>query len=325
MTSVAAKDVRMSATALVRHDDQSLASAFAAAREVCRKRARGFLFACSFLPKRKRDAACGLYAFRTMIEDVLSASCETASGCCGEDSGASAFQLVHARIDEIYSGTLDLPDVEAQTNDQRVLSAFAHAARVFEVPKSCFLDFIEGIHADQSITRYPTWDRLEAHCAATEGSFARALSCVFGSTHSDGMKLAATLGEARRLTQILRDVSEDCRRRGRIYLPLEDLARFRFSERDLARQVVNENFRDLMKFQIDRARRMYRESSAGIRWLAGDGSRLAASIILVMNEAILEAIEANGCDVFSRRPTLSLGQKVIRAPRASTLARGRGG
>jgi phytoene synthase len=312
----------MSAPALIRHDVQSLASAFAAAREVCRRRARGFLFACSFLPKRKLDGACALYAFRMMIQDVLSAPCEGASGCCG-GSGDPTFQLLRARIDDVYSSALDLPEVESLTNDQRVLRAFAHAVREFEVPKSCFLDFIEGRRAEQSVTRYPTWSRVHEHCAAIEGSFARATSCVFGLTHSDGMKHAAMLGEAIRLTQILRDVKDDFSQ-GRIYLPLEDLARFRYSERDLAGQVLNDHFRELMKFQIERVRALYRESSEGIRWLAGDGSRLAASVILVINEGILDAIEAQDYDVLSRRASLSLGQKLIRAPRAWRLARGGG-
>jgi phytoene synthase len=262
-----------------------------------------------------------------MIEDVLESPRETAarlsspksSGCCG-GSAESTFRLLRARIDEIYSGTLELPEAEAQTNDQRVLTAFAHTVRQFELPKSCFLDFIEGRCADQLVPRYPTWNRLEEHCAAVEGSVARAMSCVFGLTHSDANRQAQTLGKALRLTHILRDVKEDWHR-GRIYLPLEDLARFRYSERDLAAQVVNENLRAMMRFQVERARRLYREGAEGIRWLAGDGSRLAAAIILVMNEGVLDAIEANAHDVFSQRATMSLRQRLLRAPRAWKLAR----
>jgi phytoene synthase len=162
---------------------------------------------------------------------------------------------------------------------------------------------------------------LENHCAQLEGCFAEAMSCVLGLTHSDARQHAISFGTALRLTQIFRDLKNDSSQ-GRIYLPLEDLARFRYSERDLAAGVVNDAFRELMRFEITRARDLYRAAATGLRWLAGDGSRLAASIILVMNEGILDAIEANGYDVFARPTTLSLGRKIVLAPRAWKLARG---
>jgi phytoene synthase len=130
------------------------------------------------------------------------------------------------------------------------------------------------------------------------------------------------MGNAMKLTSILRDVKEDWRR-GRVYLPLEDLARFRYSERDLAAGVVNDNFRELMRFEIARARKMYREAADGVCWLAGDGSRLAASVAAVVHAGTLNAIERQGYDVFSRRAQLTPSQKFRRLPAAWRLARRR--
>jgi phytoene synthase len=300
----------------------SLACAFAAARQICRSRSRGLFFAYSFLPHRKRDAACALFAFRRMIDDVLDAPQEQANaGCCGGGDSDATIGLLRQRIDEVYGGSLDLPDASERTSEQNVLVAIMHVVRKFEVPRSCFVDLVNARQAERAVTRYPTWNRLESHCQQLEGSFALATCCVLGMTHSDAQRHAIAFGTALRLTQVLRDVKRDWARR-RIYLPLEDMARFRYSERELAAGVVNEQFRELMKFEIARARELYRDAAAGLRWLADDGSRLAAAIILVMNEGILDAIAANGYDVFSHRATLSVGRKMVLAPRAWALARG---
>jgi phytoene synthase len=125
-----------------------------------------------------------------------------------------------------------------------------------------------------------------------------------------------------RLTTILRDVKPDFAR-GRVYLPQEDFARFGYTERELAAGVVNEDFRELVRFEIARARELYRDGAEGICWLAGDGSRLAASVIAVTHAGVLDAIERKGYDVLAGRPARSIGQQLRRAPLAWWLARRR--
>jgi phytoene synthase len=127
------------------------------------------------------------------------------------------------------------------------------------------------------------------------------------------------MGNAMQLTNILRDIGEDYAR-GRIYLPLEDMVRFGYTEKDLAAKVINEPFRRLMAFEIARARRMYQQASEGLCWLAGDGSRLTASAMALIYSGILDAIESQAYDVFSRRARLNLLQKLLRLPRAWKLA-----
>jgi len=99
------------------------------------------------------------------------------------------------------------------------------------------------------------------------------------------------------------------------------MARFGYSERDLSKGVVNDNFRALMKFEIARARQLFREGSEGLCWLAGDGSRLTASAMAVTYSGILRAIERQGYDVFARRAHLRFAEKLARVPRAWRLAR----
>src|SRR5581483_7540284 len=263
-------------------------------------------FASFFLPKHKRNAAYAVYAFCRMIDDAIDQddrSIESTGSCeCGGLDGR--LSLFRDRLDEIYSGTLELPNPEFRSRTQHALSAFAHTVQRYEIPKKYFFDLAEGCRMDLTVKRYATWNSLENYCYHVAGVVGLIMSCIFGLRHSDAGEQAIAMGNAMQLTNILRDIREDWQR-GRIYLPLEDLARFGYSESDLSRCVVNEPFRRLMKFEVARARSLYRDASKGLCWLADDGSRLTASAMAVIYSGILDAIERQGYDVFRRRAHLT--------------------
>jgi 15-cis-phytoene synthase len=133
------------------------------------------------------------------------------------------------------------------------------------------------------------------------------------------IKEAVALGLANQLTNILRDVGEDARR-GRIYLPLEDLRRFNYSEQDLFNGVVDERWQKLMQFQIDRARRYFVEADRGIRFLHED-ARWPVWAASMTYSWILKSIERNNYDVFSRRAYVSTKRKLLALPVALMRAR----
>jgi phytoene synthase len=228
--------------------------------------------------------------------------------------------MLRDRLDEIYAGTIELPSPAARSEAQHALHAFSMAVGRREIPREYFLEFAEGRRADLTVLRYATWRSLERHCHDTAGVLGLIAGAVLGLTHSDAGQYAVMLGNAMRLTDILLDLKPDWAR-GHVYLPLEDLARFRYSERDLANGVVNEPLRELMRFEIARARRMYHEAAEGLCWLAGDGSRLAASALAVIHSGLLGAIERQGYDVFNRRVHLTTAQKFRTLPAAWRLAR----
>ena len=114
---------------------------------------------------------------------------------------------------------------------------------------------------------------------------------IFGVRSSDAGRHAIAMGNAMQLTNMLRDIKEDAAR-GRIYLPLEDLARFRYSENDLLNGVVNDAFVVLMKFEIDRARKLCAEGVAGLGWLADDGSRISGYHCCWTNGLIRVSVKA---------------------------------
>jgi len=334
--------------------DPADSAAFEVVRDICRRNARSFYFASHFLTRPKRDAAYAVYAFCRMIDDAIDqddASIETAHGLrhhpavvsprqfasrpappapgacatCGPTGPLdNRLALFRDRLDEIYSEGLELPAPSARSEAQHALHAFALTVRRYEIPRQYFLDLAEGCRMDLTVKRYATWKSLEKYCYHVAGVVGLVMSCVFGLTHSDAGRQAVTMGNAMQLTNILRDVKEDWDR-GRVYLPLEDMAAFRYGERDLASGTVNDNFRALMRFEIDRARRMYREAADGLCWLAGDGSRLTAASMAVIYAGILNAIERQGYDVFRQRARLTTPQKFRRIPAAWRLARRQAG
>jgi phytoene synthase len=245
---------------------------------------------------------------------------ESASSRCSTDSADGRLAMVHDRLDELYAGTVELPLPEFREPTQHVLHAIGVVVRRYGIPREYFLDLATGCLADVRVARYATWASLEKYCRQTGGAVARVVAGVLGMTHSDAGRQAEQLGIAVRLTAILRDLTADLAR-GRIYLPLEDLARFRYSERDLAGGVVNDRFRDLMGFEIERARSLYRGGAEAIGWVAGDGSRLAAATVTVLAAGVLSSIERHGYNVFSATAGLTTSQKFRRLPAAWRLAR----
>jgi phytoene synthase len=334
--------------ALVEATPDELKPAFAAARNICRRHARSFYFASFFLPPRKRDAAYAVYAFCRMIDDAIDLphdeSFAGARGLrhhpamvsprslkvldpapgrddhCSIDTLENRLAMLRDRLDEMYDGRLELPAPAARSEAQHALRAFTHTVHRYEIPKQYFMDVAEGCRMDLTVARYATWADLENYCYHVAGVVGLIMSCVFGLRHSGACAQAIAMGNAMQLTNILRDVKEDFDR-GRIYLPQEDLVRFGYTENELARGEVNQRFRELMRFEIARARELYRTGAEGLCWLAGDGSRLTASAMAVIYSGILDAIERQDYDVFAQRAHLTTPQKFRRLPAAWRLAR----
>src|SRR3954452_2910437 len=123
--------------------DPALATAFRAARGICKRHAKSFYFASFFLPNHKRNAAYAVYSFCRMVDDAIDqddASIESTSESPCECGGLDArLSLFRDRLDEIYSGTLELPNAEFRSQTQHMLFAFSRTVERFEIPKQHFL------------------------------------------------------------------------------------------------------------------------------------------------------------------------------------------
>ena len=185
-----------------------------------------------------------------------------------------------------------------------------------------YLDMIEGQRMDLNEHRYQSFKDLEIYCYRVAGTVGLMTQGVVGIDSlylsnqknycPDTSQAAIALGIANQLTNILRDVGED-RGRGRIYLPLEDLNRFGYSEQDLMEGRINDSWKALMNFQLTRAREWFAKSEEGIRWLSVD-SRWPIWTSLRLYRGILDSIEKLDYDVFNNRAYVNKAVKIINLP-----------
>lgn len=283
--------------------------AYAAARAICRRHARSFHFASHFLPAEKRRHAYAVYAFCRLLDDAAD-----------ERPSVASVQRFERVLDAIYDA--GEPPTTSPGDDETALAmlAFADTVRACHIPRQHFLDLAQGCRMDFSVSRYATWAELEHYCYHVAGVVGLIMCRVFDLRDDGVLDHAVRMGNAMQLTNILRDVQEDLRR-GRIYLPAEDLDRFGVSESDLAASRCDDRFRELLRFEIARARALYRDASDGLAALPRDGSRQTACVMSVVYAGILDAIERQGYNVFARRARLGPLGKLRRVPPALKLSR----
>jgi phytoene synthase len=161
--------------------------------------------------------------------------------------------------------------------------------------------------------RYQTFAELKEYCYGVASVIGLISIEIFGYRHEETRQYAINLGYALQLTNILRDVQQD-KERGFIYLPLEDLERFRYTEADLMAEVYDDRFVDLMQFQAQRAREYYHEARALLR-PDEQLTMVAAEIMDAIYYRLLEKIELNSYRVFQQRIRVHAIHKVVTALR----------
>jgi phytoene synthase len=198
-------------------------------------------------------------------------------------------------------------------------------------PLQPYLDMIEGQRMDLRCHRYASFEDLKLYCYRVAGTVGLMTQEVMGvdpayttapwSDVPDTSDAAVALGIANQLTNILRDVGED-RARERIYLPQEDLERFGYTEDQLMAGVVNDQWRSLMRFQVERAREWFARSEAGVRWLSPD-ARWPVWASLRLYRGILDVIEQHHYDVFNYRAYVPQAGKLLDLPLSFVIAQAR--
>lgn len=268
---------------------------FKAARQFTRRHAKTFYFASWLLPREKRAAAYVIYAFCRHADDVLD---ETAD--LNPADRIVKLDQLHSELEQVYSGEGHPPE----------FAPFHEIVHRYGIPREYFSELLEGVAMDLKFTRYRTWPDLEIYCYRVASVVGLIMAHVFGVSDPRAYAHALELGKAMQLTNILRDVKEDYQM-GRIYLPGEDLARFGCAEEDLARGAVTDGIRELLRFEIARARALYRSAAAGIPYLVDGGSRFCVQVMSALYERILDVIERNGYDIFSERASVPFREKLL--------------
>jgi phytoene synthase len=273
-------------------EPRAMAAAYEQCRQVTAANSRTFYLASALLPPPQRRAVRALYAFCRRTDDLV------------DRPGPLARHDLERWRDLALAGD--------PTGDEPVALAWAHVRAEYGIPNAYAERLIAGARQDLSKTRYATFDELAEYCYAVASTVGLMTMHIIGFSGPDAVPYAIRLGIALQLTNILRDVAEDWDR-GRLYLPLDELDRFEVGEAGIAGAIVDDHWRRLVKFQIDRARRLYAASWPGIALLNRRG-RFAVGAAAQLYAAILQDIEAHDCDVFRRRAHLSRWAKLRRLP-----------
>ena len=269
-------------------------------REITRQQAKNFYYAFLFLPRHKREAIYAVYAFCRYCDDIADEAQELATQ-------QALLQHWREELDRCYAGT----------PTHLITQALQHVITTYAIPKQYFEDLLHGVEMDLTIQRYPTFADLAQYCYRVAAVVGLICIEIFGYAHPGVQGYARHLGLALQLTNIMRDVKEDAER-GRIYLPLEDLDTFHYSEALLLQYRYTAEFVALMEFQARRAEEYYRQAAACL--LPGDKAGLIAPEIMAgIYQATRRKMARRCYNVFEGRTSLPVWRKICIALRIFLL------
>jgi phytoene synthase len=281
---------------------------------VTRLHAKSFYFAAKFLPAHKQKAVYPIYAFCRHVDDEIDEA-----EISGRQESITAVGRWHSKLNDVYAGKSFETENSDDEKQNLVLTAWLDLLGKYRIPQNLPLELMQGVLQDTHTNRYENFDELYVYCYRVASTVGLMSSEILGYSDASALRYAEAMGIAMQLTNILRDVKEDAAM-NRIYLPQEDLRKFDVSEQQIFADNFNENFRRLMKFQIERARYYYAEGEKGIRLLEKD-SRFTVLLAARIYGKILDEIEKQNYNVFNRRARTSKRQKILSIPRIWLNAR----
>ncbi|MFI5913724.1 phytoene/squalene synthase family protein [Dactylosporangium sp. NPDC051541] len=273
--------------------DASLAAAYERCRALHRFHGRTYYLATRLLPEWKRRHVHALYGFTRYADEIVD---RTEGG------------TPQARAEELAAWSAEfLRGLRGGHTDDPLLPAVLHTIQVFDIDLEDFRKFLESMAMDLTVTDYETYDDLLVYM---EGSAAvigtMMLPILESSDRAAAREPARQLGLAFQLTNFIRDVAEDLER-GRVYLPQQDLAEFGVTRADLEEALAtkrsSEKIKQLIRYELSRAKRHYALAAPGIPMLAPK-SQACMRAAYRLYGGILDEVEAQDADVFARRATV---------------------
>jgi squalene synthase HpnC len=267
--------------------DPRVRQAYEHCARLARSHAENFPVASLLLPKEKRPALAAVYAFARTADDFADE---------GDVPPAERIARLDAwgnQLEDAYAGRAETP----------VFVALADAAQRYGIPRGPLEDLLTAFRMDVTTLRHPTFDHLLHYCRHSADPVGRIVLHVFGEATPENVLCSDRICTALQLTNFWQDVAVDLKK-GRVYLPLEDLERFGYTERSLAAREVSQAYRDLLRFQVERTCALFDEGrpllrrvppllrrELGATWLGG--------------VRILEKIAEQDYDTLRRRPGLT--------------------
>ena len=257
-----------------------------------------FYYSFTFLPKDERKAINTVYAFCREIDDIV------------DEYPSKNVDIINKKKGILSNWRNEIEKIYANKNLQPYFYPLSKVIKRFDIPKQYFLTLIDGCERDLYQYRYTTFSELKEYCYGVAGVVGLMCIEIFGYKYEETKQYAVNLGYALQLTNILRDLKAD-KDKGYIYLPKEDMDKFKYSEKDLMNEVYNENFIALMQYETQRAREYYHKARTALR-PDERNTMLAAEIMDAIYYRLLEKIELNDYNVFSmKKITVSSIHKIM--------------
>ncbi len=286
----------------LRETNTELDAAYAASKALNAHHGKTYYFSTLFFPPEVRRSVHALYGFVRYPDEIVD------NPPPGSNPAAALRQYRADTLAAMQAGCSDLP----------VLHAFADMAQRHSLPPEYPMAFLDAMAMDLTRTRYETFDDLKTYTYGSASVVGLMMCHVVGISDPCALAPAHDLGLAMQLTNFWRDIGEDWSTRGRIYVPLEDMERFGYTEAMLAESVVNDQFIEMMRFEIARARDFYAASDLGIPYITPE-CQLPVKLARVLYSRILDKIEANNYDVFHKRARTSSLEKTAEFVKQSLL------
>lgn len=246
-----------------------------------------FPVASALLPRRYRRAVVAIYRYARAADDIAD------EGDAPPQDRLGALGDYARQLDAIERG---------DTPGDPLFAALAAAMREHRLPPTPLRDLLSAFAQDVTVTRYPDFDALGDYCRRSANPVGRLLLALYGCDDEANRAASDAICTGLQLANLWQDVAVDWRK-GRVYVPLEDLARFGVTESQIAQGLCDERWSRLMRFQTTRTRSLFargRRLTRRLPWRAG----LELAAVVAGGTRILERIDAVGGDVFRHRPTL---------------------
>ena len=271
---------------------KSVQDAFDYCARIAREHYENFPVASLFLPRERRPYLAAIYAFARLADDMAD------EGTGSQEQRLRELNVWGEKLRACYLGKADHP----------VFIALAETASVKGVPQQLFTDLLAAFRMDVARSRYQTFDDLLRYCRLSANPVGRLVLHVFDDAEPSKMGLSDHICTALQLANFWQDVAVD-KEKGRIYVPLEDIDRFRYTEEEFCRGVDDGRFRDLMRFEVERTRKLFANGKPLLRSVT---PALRFELRLTWNGgvAILKKIERTGFTVLTKRQHLSLLDKL---------------
>ena len=249
-----------------------------------------YYLATLLLPAAKRPPVHALYGFARYADEIV-------------DDLASTLSPAEKAVALRTWGDSVLADLRAGKSEDLIGRALVDTVSKYSIPLDYFDAFMKSMEMDLTVTRYRNYDELMTYVYGSAVVIGLEMLPILGYNDSRAIEAATALGTAFQLANFIRDIGEDIDR-GRIYMPLDELARFGVSEEILLRRQMTPEIVEAIKFQIARVRDLQKVADAGIQYL----DPISRPCIRAASElycGIVDEIEANGYDIFTKRATTS--------------------